>query len=167
MYPNPLRDGSNLWKVIYTLMHLTTIYYFLTTADNPGYAEPDSEEPHLLKKDDDNSVDTNNSDETLNKIVGDKKDIEMGEIKAIGHIRDLQIPPNRGCKSCGIKSIPYRTKHCKECDRCVRKFDHHCFWVGGCVGELNHGKFWCFTFLQSLMFIQDIHISMTAYTNRH
>ena len=27
---------------------------------------------------------------------------------------------------------------------CVRKFDHHCFWIGGCVGELNHGKFFLF-----------------------
>ena len=96
------------------------------------------------------------------------KDIEMGPIKnpSFGVVRELQIPANRGCKQCGIKSIPYRAKHCNSCNRCVRKFDHHCFWVGGCVGELNHGKFWYFTFLQALLFIQDIHISLGAYSSR-
>jgi hypothetical protein len=96
------------------------------------------------------------------------KDIEMGPIKSpsFGVVRELQIPANRGCKHCGIKSIPYRAKHCTACNRCVRKFDHHCFWVGGCVGELNHGKFWCFTFLQALLFMQAIHISMGAYASR-
>ena len=65
LYPSPLSKGSWTWRIIYTLMHLTTIWLFLTTADNPGYALPEDEkEPNLLcKKDDDSSLDTVNSDE--------------------------------------------------------------------------------------------------------
>ena len=168
-YPNPLRDGSHTWQLIYTLMHITAIYLFLTAADNPGWVEPDGESlPSLLKKDDD-SIDTVGSDEAQN-MFGDKKDIElspMNQNPSFGHVRDLAIPPNRGCKECGIKSIPFRAKHCKVCNRCVRKFDHHCFWIGGCVGELNHGKFWLFTFIQALVFCQNIHIGMMASNNRY
>jgi DHHC palmitoyltransferase len=62
------------------------------------------------------------------------------------HDRAAQSPPIRQtpkqhfCHHCGILQ-PYRTRHCKVCQCCVAKFDHHCFWVGGCVGELNHGRF--------------------------
>ena len=42
-------------------------------------------------------------------------------------------PPYHYCIHC--KAIQkYRTKHCKLCEACIGKFDHHCFWIGGCVG---------------------------------
>lgn len=65
-------------------------------------------------------------------------------------MREVKIPRNRGCEICRLDQIPYRAKHCRECNRCVRKFDHHCFWIGGCVGELNHRSFYGFIFLQML-----------------
>jgi len=56
----------------------------------------------------------------------------------------------RYCDICRVFQ-PYRTKHCKQCERCIHKFDHHCFWIGGCVGELNHRKFWLFLFFQTIL----------------
>ena len=30
------------------------------------------------------------------------------------------------------------TKHCRECERCVLHFDHHCKWLNNCIGEKNY-----------------------------
>jgi len=45
---------------------------------------------------------------------------------------------------------PLRTKHCRDCGRCVRTHDHHCPWVGTCVGEGNRLYFYWFLGAQSL-----------------
>lgn len=75
----------------------------------------------------------------------------MTVVTSIEHIAKIELPKKRFCDFCS-QDMPYRSKHCKECERCVRKYDHHCFWVGGCVGELNHRKFWLFLFFQTYHF---------------
>lgn len=43
----------------------------------------------------------------------------------------------RWCRKCALYKPP-RAHHCKTCNRCVLKMDHHCPWTGNCVG---HGNF--------------------------
>jgi len=44
------------------------------------------------------------------------------------------------CVTCGIVK-PLRSKHCKHCNRCVSRFDHHCPWIDNCVAENNRKQF--------------------------
>ncbi|KAG9396461.1 DHHC palmitoyltransferase [Carpediemonas membranifera] len=44
------------------------------------------------------------------------------------------------CDTCHLHR-PLRTYHCRICDVCVRKHDHHCPWLGTCVGAHNYKSF--------------------------
>lgn len=48
------------------------------------------------------------------------------------------------CIHCKIYKPP-QCRHCKVCDHCVCRFDHHCNWLGVCIGKKNY-----FVFLQLL-----------------
>lgn len=47
------------------------------------------------------------------------------------------------CVPCMVRT-PLRSKHCKRCNRCVAKHDHHCPWVDNCIGINNHRHFFLY-----------------------
>lgn len=44
------------------------------------------------------------------------------------------------CALCQLH-VGRTSKHCRECDRCVHGFDHHCKWLNNCVGAANYAEF--------------------------
>lgn len=50
----------------------------------------------------------------------------------------------RWCHTCEIVRPP-RASHCRDCDHCVMRFDHHCPFVNNCIGQRNYHCFIGFT----------------------
>lgn len=98
-------------------------------------------------------------DETTERV---SDDVLKSRIAGIEHISHFEFPPQRYCDICQMTQ-PYRTKHCRECDKCVRKYDHHCFWIGGCVGELNHRKFILFLLLKTFSLVLSFDVLVSGY----
>ncbi|XP_058536293.1 palmitoyltransferase ZDHHC4 isoform X2 [Ochotona princeps] len=46
------------------------------------------------------------------------------------------FPKDARCSACDVRK-PARSKHCRVCNWCVHRFDHHCVWVNNCIGAWN------------------------------
>ncbi|UKZ76980.1 palmitoyltransferase akr1 [Trichoderma virens FT-333] len=62
-------------------------------------------------------------------------------------LKSWKFDESNFCVVCMIRT-PLRSKHCRRCQRCVAKHDHHCPWIFNCVGVNNHRQF--FFYLISL-----------------
>lgn len=62
-----------------------------------------------------------------------------------GTIRERSPPASfqnpRVCKLCQGQWKPPRAHHCKTCQRCIFRMDHHCPWINNCVGLSNQKHF--------------------------
>lgn len=135
---SPLRNyylvGEPMFYIYLTSEILAQVFYLISTFMNPGYV---TKEEMLLDR-----------SETVSK--NSEIDIEAGE-RAFQILKDkpiLNMKERAKCETCDWQ-MPLRAIHCYTCDKCVRRFDHHCPWVGNCVGERNYRFFYLFIHFQS------------------
>ena len=63
---------------------------------------------------------------------------------------DVMYSKENKCKTCKIDK-PARSKHCRVCNHCVEKFDHHCIWINQCIGAKNYKWFLLFIFFHVII----------------
>lgn len=66
--------------------------------------------------------------------------------KIYEEIPSLPRSESHYCRQCELYTKPPRAHHCRKCKICVKRMDHHCYWIDNCVGFYNQGHFVRFIF---------------------
>lgn len=135
-----LFQGQHLVIGILYLLLLTfslTMYYLACCTD-PGYLRMHKHWKQKKASENNNTEVEEGSDSEHEGSTMLKFGTEDGDFKF------------RLCDYCEIEQ-PMRTKHCEDCGKCVRKYDHHCPWLEACIGERNHKFFWLFLFSTAVL----------------
>ncbi|GAB1602028.1 palmitoyltransferase ZDHHC3-like isoform X2 [Argonauta hians] len=66
------------------------------------------------------------------------------------------------CTKCETYRPP-RAHHCRVCQRCIRRMDHHCPWINNCVGEYNQKFFLQFLFYTGLACVFTISMVLVSW----
>ncbi|CAH2316300.1 probable palmitoyltransferase ZDHHC12 [Pelobates cultripes] len=118
------------------LVLFSVVLYFVVSLMDPGYVLSDCDEKfHLL-------VTNKESDGMI--------------------VENPNLVSLRRCGYCLLKQ-PMRARHCKSCQHCVRRFDHHCPWIENCVGEKNHPLFILYLCVQLLVLLWAFHLGWSGF----
>ena len=133
------------YLVTFTFMLLTYIRLFLVIQLNPGVVPLGQRAIWRLEKEEKEKPSwrrhkhkqTGDIEANAYSNVGPDDDPDSPGLESF-YSKDVFICESDGkprwCHSCCTWK-PDRAHHCSEIDRCVKKMDHYCPWVGGIVGE--------------------------------
>ncbi len=189
-------DGSPWLCVLFGLLYAAnTVLYFAVHSSDPGYILPSEAEaaairPEELASDDRLAATRQDGDEDTGSSSGSEA-YDLAADNDLSERRPLNIStsgtarrsrrqthavvgaasgwwldaPSKYCERCRFVQ-PLRARHCRECGRCVARFDHHCFWVNTCIGEWNHLRFLAFMTVESVLGLWTICILYSCFPKR-
>lgn len=142
----------------YILLMFAWSYYQTTTTAPPGIPREFFLSAATMNK----IWDAGDNPEKINAILSHKaRTLPIYTYSAGGYVRY--------CQECAILK-PDRTHHCKVCNKCILKMDHHCPWLHNCMSFSNYkyyilflayGALYCVLFL-TLLPIELYHYYMGA-----
>ncbi|XP_070532771.1 palmitoyltransferase ZDHHC12-B-like [Ptychodera flava] len=150
-----LQSGDYFLPVLYLIcVTIPVILYFIASLINPGYVDKEDLPTQKSRPCDveHNVIDSSDAEEDTSEV---SKMLDS----------PTRVTPKR-CSYCKIFQ-PMRVKHCRDCGKCVRRFDHHCPWLDNCVGERNHRYFWLFLLTEFGIIIWSTVITWKAFKFQH
>ena len=66
------------------------------------------------------------------------------------------------CEFCQLKQ-EQGVYHCDQCGHCVRKYDHHCPFLGNCIGQRNYRYFYKFCLYATLSSFYSLILSLFGF----
>ncbi|CAL8241348.1 unnamed protein product [Merluccius merluccius] len=91
--------------------------------------------------------------------------IDFSDLRSQSRINERGCEGWTVCSRCETYRPP-RAHHCRVCQRCVRRMDHHCPWINNCVGELNQKYFIQFLFYTGLASLYSMVLVVSAWVWR-
>lgn len=185
-------DGSRWLCVLFGLLYVATaLLYFAVHSSDPGYILPSEAEAaaippaERLSRDDESETQTDTRgdessssgsdvyDSAADNDLSERRPLNISTGATAGRSRRQTAPgcswwvdaPSKYCERCRFVQ-PLRARHCRECGRCVARFDHHCFWVNTCIGEWNHLRFLVFMVCESVLGLWTICILYSCFPKR-
>lgn len=155
---------------LFLVPFLLSIYTFsLTVFSEPGYL-PKLDSITRAVEDPTTFIRTKPRIESLNKLYHDLCPPEEPDAITDEYVLFLhKSPPSDktffACATCHIFRPTSATSHCRECNKCVYQFDHHCGFLGTCIGARNRSNFCALLFSITILCLVSISICLVnCYT---
>jgi hypothetical protein len=133
VFPSNVHDGFILLPgFTLVIFFVTTGLLLATTCSDPGI---------IPRR---NVVLASHDEERLQTLLGYDFSGSTDDEERRGTVpTELYRAGYRWCATCQIIRPP-RSSHCKDCDNCVMRFDHHCPVMNNCIGQRNYHYFFGF-----------------------
>ncbi|KAH0570261.1 Palmitoyltransferase [Spironucleus salmonicida] len=79
-----------------------------------------------------------------------------------GYVEQSDNPYQEICQKCNYRR-PQRAHHCSQCEKCVRKFDHHCDIFQSCIACWNMPYFFKFFMTATIIGLFSVILNLSLF----